>query len=290
MSVCEYLSFCRSFCFLCIIIRVNIILIIRLFLCHSASSSDHPHERIENVLDDGPNTRQNAEEEQVWNSIRNADRNSDQTFLEGRQAALFSFSQPWWSSLPRTSGESNEVLAFSMRYPLCLISEVAIKPYTDWMGQTYTWKHLMVRVYNLPLVTSNDGDETAMKYLLPSNSRNPDDSSMEEEHVYRAPLEYLATQTPVYESELLDTPPSMNNSWQYHALPFGVIGNVITLNLIGKHFRQFESSGYYVCVHSVAARGIPLYESAPPPVNLEQETRRETASRRDMEIIPLVVM
>jgi hypothetical protein len=141
------------------------------------------------------------------------------------------------------------------------------------MGQVYTWKNIIVKVYSLPMIIPTDlvqrlGNENAA-CLLPST-----DPELEMQH--------LVATTPIYESGVLPTPPSLNNSWQYFELPFGVVGNVITFTLLGKNFRHFEDSRFYVCVQRVATRGIPLYHhvSDIPPMS--------AADERDLHITPLV--
>lgn len=98
-----------------------------------ASSTDHHHEGLENALpEDAWNGREDSEHGLVdWDAIRSVDRSSNITFQETSRSSPFSFSQPWWSSKPRYDDDSREVLAFSTRYPLSMISEVAIKPVSE---------------------------------------------------------------------------------------------------------------------------------------------------------------
>eukprot|EP00980_Cylindrotheca_fusiformis_P028232 scaffold22588_cov114-Cylindrotheca_fusiformis.AAC.4 len=369
---------------------------VRRYVC-LASTTDHTHERIENVLNDSSirtaspirnntNLRRPITEEEYWeNTIRsnsvknNHDQNNETTTttrasLEFRNtttttttAMLFSYSQqPWWSSVSREDPNSDETLIFSTRYPLCSISEIAIKPYTDWMETVYTWKHLGIQIYNLPVLSSttsttvmadegseseNDEEEITLKHLLPSEIGNYGDTyeggasdtttttagrrlqataaaaapaatttegggGMEQHPHFgnKTLLDYLARQTPVYEHYNNTPPTPKDNSWQYHKLPIGIIGNVVVFQLMGKNFRQFDNTGYYACVQSVEVRGIPLYESPQPTTNMattttttelddtttttttansfemqRRETRRDIAIRRDLEIVPLFI-
>lgn len=273
-----------------------------------ATSTDHHHETIENVLDEENRSR---EETADWHRIRNDDRVSDVTIMSGRQASLFSFRQPWWSSIPRSDQDMSETLAFCTRYPLTLVTEVAIKPYADWTMQTYSWKKLIVRVYHLPSLAPtieddwDDDERPARNYtfrtLCPStistgHSMPSPSSTVGESKSISNTFQFLESQTPVYESPLLDTPPPRNNAWQYHDVPFGVVGNVITFTLVGKNFRQFEESGYYACVQRVVAQGIPLYESKeaanPDPDKVYvpgMMAKRALAMYMTSKVVPLLV-
>ena len=265
-----------------------------------------------------------------WDLIQNDDRMTNQTFRGiapssaaggARTTAITSLlfrtsQQQWWSSKECRSQkeiEQDEVLVFSTRYPITLVTEIAILPYTDWIGQVYTWKNVVIRVYNLPIIKQkehqrgegedqeqeteeeNDDDSSnnfVSESLLPST---PSTSTTSNATDNQRALEYLFQQKPVYESKLLVAPPPRNNSWQYYPLSSssscsssgggccGVIGNVITITLIGKNYRQFDSSGYYCCVQKVASRGIPLYYN-----NNEQEQVDED-NDDDETIIPLII-
>mmetsp|Transcript_8959 Transcript_8959/g.21308 ORF Transcript_8959/g.21308 Transcript_8959/m.21308 type:complete len:450 (-) Transcript_8959:145-1494(-) len=263
-----------------------------------ASSTDHHHESIENILDEENSLRQEPVD---WKRIRTNDRSSDTTVMEGRHAITFSFRQPWWSSVPRDDPDESETLAFSTRYPLTLVTEVAIKPYADWTMQTYSWKKLVVRVYNLPplspSVSTTETDDEEQTYpdtiphaLCPSavsipssvssaSSSSTTASTVSEVKSTVEAFQYLEAQTPVYESPLLETPPPRNNAWQYHELPYGVIGNVITITLVGKNFRQFDESGYYACVQRVATLGIPLHEAMGAAATAAKLRPREISKR-----------
>ncbi|CAJ1967813.1 unnamed protein product [Cylindrotheca closterium] len=277
-----------------------------------ASSTDHPHECIENILEEN-SLRQRPPD---WDRIRNSDRISDITVMEGRQASVFSFRQPWWSSVARSDPDLPETLAFSTRYPLTLVTEVAIKPYADWTMQTYSWKKWIVRVYNLPPLSPTvslvadeaaDGEEAPPEPIYQTHTTCPStvwissydmlpmtaSKSLTVEQRTAEAFKYLARQTPAYESPLLDTPPPRNNAWQYHELPSGVIGNVITITLVGKNFRQFEESGYYACVQRVATRGIPLHKSQEVAAAPRLESRMNINDRKARFIsraVPLLVL
>lgn len=276
-----------------------------------ASSTDHHHENIENTLDDENSLRQEPVD---WKRIRLDDRTSDVTVMEGRQA-IFSFRQPWWSSVASNDEDVPETLAFSTRYPLTMVTEVAIKPYADWTMQTYSWKKWVVRVYNLPplspSVSTTTGDEEQAfsdvihHTLCPStvsipcstssaSSSSTAASTVSEVKSTTEALKYLEAQTPVYESGQIETPPPRNNAWQYHELPYGAIGNVITITLVGKNFRQFEESGYYACVQRVATQGIPLHEStgaaASAKLRLSDMAKRAAVTAQMVpNVVPLLV-
>jgi len=277
-----------------------------------ASSTDYDHEGIENVLHDENVLRQEAVN---WNRIQNDDRMIDAPVMEGWKTAFQS--EPWWSSEQHSSQESPETLAFSTRYPSNLVTEVAIKPYADWTLQTYSWKKWMVRVYNLQALRppsmqmiETDDDEghdlpdiiyhtlCPSPALLPSSQSSSYPSVCDHRIVSEAQsttnaFQYLEAQTPVYESEPLETPPPRNNAWQYHKLPVGVIGNVITITLLGKNFRQFDTSGYYACVQHVATQGIPLHESTRDfgslKFNPREAKKQSMMAHMVSEVVPLLV-
>ena len=75
----------------------------------------------------------------------------------------------------------------------------------------------------------------------------------------------LVDEEPVYESrcgeheQRLIGP--MDDNWIRYILPDGgIIGNFVTITIEGKNSRQYETTGYYVCIEKLFIRGIPLYE------------------------------
>jgi len=63
----------------------------------------------------------------------------------------------------------------------------------------------------------------------------------------------------VYKSDMHPHKDKWDDGWSYFQLPAGVIGNVVTLTLVGKNFRQYPTSGFYACVQEVGINGFPLF-------------------------------
>lgn len=78
----------------------------------------------------------------------------------------------------------------------------------------------------------------------------------------------LRGQIPAYQSPVMEVKEVQGgegkdgDSWQMYDIPDGVVGNVITFTLWGKHTEQFSGTGYYACVDRIAARGVPLFPPA----------------------------
>ena len=74
----------------------------------------------------------------------------------------------------------------------------------------------------------------------------------------------LAKETPLYEETWPVLNPFVNETI---ACKFskgaGVVANVVTVELIGKHVEQTPGGGYYACVDSLDCEGIPLNTDAP---------------------------
>lgn len=248
-----------------------------------ATTTDRANERIENVLPASSDV-----EEDVWDTILSSGLYRS---LPDRPAMPIWQEGTYWSSAAAAS-DSDEVLLFTTRCPLALISDVAIKPFRElsFLGmdeeKTYTWPGIVVRVYRLPVggkalrdptrpgisagfpcviskdsqfggasaigVTTDNSHQTSLEAALALSQNAPQ---------RRLISAILAAQSPVYESEVHKPSSHDSDAWQHYALPPLTAGNVITLSLVGKNHRQFPTSGYYVCVDQVAARGIPLFSN-----------------------------
>mmetsp|Transcript_16223 Transcript_16223/g.24510 ORF Transcript_16223/g.24510 Transcript_16223/m.24510 type:complete len:343 (-) Transcript_16223:340-1368(-) len=206
-----------------------------------ASTTDNISERIENVLMD-------EEAKDDWKSIR----------MPSLEIGRSLWGNPYWSSAESPSSDTSEILLFRTEHPTTLISEVAIKPDTDHYNKTYSWKSVVLKVYSLSEI-SETKDEKALCNLLVRNSMRRFKVDPDQETIER----YLAGQRPVYESQVISSLRPESNDWQYFKLPMGVIGNIITITLIGKNTKQFISRGFYVCVRRVATLGIPLHAQPP---------------------------
>ena len=121
-------------------------------------------------------------------------------------------------------------------------------------------KFTKIRAYYLP----NDETKLTTGYPctfepIPSKTTYPlqavqlDDDSSSMEHL-------LSSQTPVYEKTWPVLNP-FNNETITCDLP-GVVANVFTVELIGKHVEQTPGSGYYACVEILDCKGIPLHADA----------------------------
>mmetsp|Transcript_12903 Transcript_12903/g.19352 ORF Transcript_12903/g.19352 Transcript_12903/m.19352 type:complete len:452 (-) Transcript_12903:88-1443(-) len=177
--------------------------------------------------------------------------------------------QRWWSSAPnvkRSPEDTNEILLFTTNTK-AIITEVAIKPLKEpalfnFLGDdhrtVFSWPRISIQVFCLhDNANDNDNDDDAHQtpYMI-----DPGDMSLSKDRRLRQrPIieAFLNDHTPVYESPVMDAA-SNDESWQYFAIPDGVVGNVITFVLWGKHNEQFEQGGYYACVERVAVRGVPL--------------------------------
>jgi hypothetical protein len=206
----------------------------------------------------------------------------------------------WWSSKPSPTKESNEVLLFTTRYPVALISEVKIKPLLDpahhlvrrhlreGEGDFYTWKKTVFRAFRLPLESLLDADapqslagfpcmfQTAGlreeprvppqqrgRFLMDDGpSASPDQDTID--HL-------LSGHQPVYESQELGVPVDSDEMISF-VFPPGVVANVVTITLYGKNREQRAGMGYYSCVEKVDCLGIPLYEY-PAHANVVEEAR-----------------
>lgn len=212
----------------------------------AASTTHHLRETVENVLFDG-----------------DAEINiTDEDYRTGRNFWLVSRGLlRWWSSQPSISQDSNEVLLFTTRYPLALISEVKVKPLRDpyllQPGVFYTWKKTVIQAYRLPLESFVVPDD------LPTHSGclciDPTLPQLQPLSPDRALINCLvAGRVPVYESNEHDIPPDSNEMMSF-VLPFGVVANVVTITFIGKNYEQQDDMGYFACVERVNCLGIPLY-------------------------------
>lgn len=211
-----------------------------------ASTTEYTKECIEHVLPETGFELPLASEE--MNSITDLD---------------FTLGGLWWSSRPSATQDTNELLLFTTRYPVALISDVAIKPLLDPFNRetVYTWKNTVIRAYrlgadsfvtraNLPCVIPHTDIEGPVPAGILFRSNAPAKSNADTIN------DFLGGQTPVYESDLLAGP--SDSSWQSFSLSSPVVANVVTVTLVGKNQRQFTTSGFYSCVKQVAVRGIPM--------------------------------
>mmetsp|Transcript_16199 Transcript_16199/g.46683 ORF Transcript_16199/g.46683 Transcript_16199/m.46683 type:complete len:406 (-) Transcript_16199:198-1415(-) len=245
-----------------------------------ATTTDRENERVENVL------QLSNTEDDIWDSILSS---GPYLSLPDRPARSIWQEGTYWSSAAADSN-SEELLLFTTRCPLALMSDVAIKPFRElsFLGlddeKTYTWPGIVIRVYRLPVggkalrdpnppsissgfpciiskesqlgcngateVSGDFNDLTTAKAALALGQNAPQRQLI---------TAILAGQKPVYESKVHEPSSPDSDVWQHYALPPLTAGNVITLNLVGKNHRQFPTSGHYVCVDQVAVRGIPIF-------------------------------
>ena len=136
-------------------------------------------------------------------------------------------------------------------------------------------KFTRVRAYRLPHNPSNllHGYPNT---FAPDLSKHPDAASRRHGeirypftlHVIRlyddsfAIPELLADQTPVYERMWPVLNPFRNDTIICDFPATGIVANVLTVELIGKHVEQTPGSGYYACVDTLDCKGIPLSANA----------------------------
>lgn len=249
-----------------------------------ATTTDRENERLENVL------QTSDVDDDVWDSILSS---GPYRSLVDRPAIPIWQEGTYWSSAAAAS-ESDEVLLFTTRCPLALMSDVAIKPFREgelsFLGmddeKTYTWPGIVIRVYRLPVggkalrdpskpeissgfpcVISNDtqldcdGENDPGSLCAEDKTAKTALSLDQNEPQRRLITSILAGQEPVYESTVHTPSSPGSDAWQHYPLPPLTAGNLITLTLVGKHHRQFPTSGFYVCVDKVAVRGIPLFSN-----------------------------
>lgn len=171
----------------------------------------------------------------------------------------------YWSSAPErvaSEGETgSEHLAFATKCgPACLLTDVALRPFrelrVDGCHVPYTWGGARLRVYRLPEPSAGaaDGDAGGPRWdhgrIALGVRRGGDD-----------PLEALLRIRPVYESRVHPSRDRDDSGWQRYRLGedgCGVVGNAFVVTLVGKCNRQYDDSGFYVCVERVECRGFVL--------------------------------
>eukprot|EP01083_Nonionella_stella_P063039 163860_1 len=189
--------------------------------------------------------------------------------------------QHWWSSAPNVKSspeDTNEILLFTTNTSntntstststnnKAIITEVAIKPlrepalfnFLDGDHRTvFSWPRISIQVFCLH--NDHDHDDHDVAHHTPYMIDPGDMSFSKDRRLRQRPIieAFMKDHTPVYESPVMDAV-SNDESWQYFTIPDGVVGNVITFVLWGKHNEQFEQGGYYTCVERVAVRGVPL--------------------------------
>ena len=220
-----------------------------------ASTTEHVSEYIENTL------IETSHGSSDWESFLNR---------ENVGLQIFSRRNMYWSSRPSDRQDTDESLLFITRHPDSIISEVWVKPLTDpyFEDRHYTWKNMLIQAYHLE-PKELDMDEVQFGERFTSYSQCVIQGQFEGPYrgVGRARDDdkiiekLLVNQKPVFESQILGTPPDDCVDWQHFTLPNGIVGNVVIIRLIGKNSRQFDESGYYSCVDRVAVRGIPLYKN-----------------------------
>jgi len=208
-------------------------------ICAGASSTDHPHERLEQVL---------------------LDTDESITDFEGESPEIPESNhrqRRWWSSQGYDNADSNDLLLLATRYPLTMISSIAIKPLKDPYslgGVVYTWKQTRVAFYNLPLELIRRNPE--------SQTDEPCSFIIEHGHMMipassRAVESLLDGHEPVFTSEAFQVPARSSDILKYE-FPAGVVANVIKIVLVGKNVEQFAGSGYFACIERLDIHGIPL--------------------------------
>ncbi len=226
------------------------------------SSRDRGEEAIENVL---------AENDYNWEEIVR-DHNTREDADDYSQRFVSDFDRCYWSSAPSNLSkpeDTNEVLLFTTKRR-AIITEVAIKPLLEpfslFMNTVFRWPRISIKIYSLPQKNDNEalkitkdmfssvGEEMCQVAGNRFDRFRRTDLRLDQRAIIEA---VLSNHNPVYESPIMDVT-SRDNSWQYYAIPDGVVGNLITFTLYGKTFEQYLGSGFYVCVERVSARGVPL--------------------------------
>eukprot|EP00977_Amphora_coffeiformis_P014711 scaffold4201_cov178-Amphora_coffeaeformis.AAC.6 len=191
------------------------------------------------------------------------------------------FIRKWWSSRPTPEPDTrNEVLVFTTSAPICVLTQVSLKPLLDpYIGHTiYSWKYTKIRAYFLL------DEETNFKWGYPctflpdltSESYNERARGRPARQIFNRPFAMRGTPpqpsassipavfkeyVPVYDAEYPVTNPFSQETLVYD-LP-NVIANVVTFELVGKNTEQTQGSGYYACVEALDCRGIPLHACPP---------------------------
>jgi hypothetical protein len=86
-----------------------------------------------------------------------------------------------------------------------------------------------------------------------------------------------------------------SDQWQAYRIkrPSFIVGNYLRIDLIGKHHKQFEYSGYYCCISQVMALGCtledetfqPIYQTLPTVQRIYNKSVGEDEQRRVRNII-----
>lgn len=111
---------------------------------------------------------------------------------------------------------------------------------------------------------NNNPGGTETRYAFNSRLQlMPMQADQEDDSVYHL----LADETPVYEEAWPVLNPFVNDimtcKFSAESCGGGVVANVLTVELIGKHVEQTPGGGYYACVDSLDCEGIPLNTDAP---------------------------
>ena len=247
----------------------------------AASTTDRPTESLENVL-----------------SVSHDNNNDGDRIAGSIFFRRFRFSQQWWSSRPTPEPDTRtEVLLFTTCAPLCLLTQVLVKPLLDpYVGHVvYSWcvalKHFVKvsHINNVSLTDwlvslssfSNRKFTKICAYLFPDNETKlthgypctftPNYSKNVRATAIGMPFvlddtscmeNLLSNQTPVYENTWPVLNPFSNQTITFDLPAKGVLANVLTVELIGKHVEQTPGSGYYACIDMLDCKGIPLHADA----------------------------
>lgn len=211
----------------------------------AASTTDRPSEAVENIL----------------TSLR-------------APSVFHRFLRTWWSSTPTIQPDArNEVLMFATKYPTSLMTEVHLQPLRDpYIGHVvYSWKLTKIRAYLLRhnesklslgypcTLACHTEDLPGRRPIL--RTRDPIPQSYTDARTIR---NLLKGEVPVYESDVFPVMnPYSDDVITYNFPAGGVVANVFTVELIGKHAEQTTESGYYACVEKIDCRGIDLPSSDP---------------------------
>ena len=192
----------------------------------------------------------------------------------------------WWSSQPSVSSDSQETLLFVTHCPMAVISEVSIRALKDPFAndKVYHWKHFQIHLYRIPLSKlAYDPNDSNAGYpcsvaVCPHFQTNDRVTVLDSSKEHKALEKVLEGETPIFETGILTSPnQETRGPFRLHArFPQGFMANCVAITLMGKKHRQFQSSGYYVCVESIKVKGIPLPDN--PPVNT-QRTGEKTILR-----------
>jgi hypothetical protein len=164
--------------------------------------------------------------------------------------------QGWWSSQPTVHPDDrNETILVTTKAPVTIVTQIQIKPLLDpYVGHVvYSWKSTTIRAYWVP----HDPQKISHGYpcTFPAWSWQRSGRASDQALIHHL----LQDQTPVFVQTWPVEHADRADVMTFNLPQTGVVANVITIELHGKHHEQVPGSGYYACVESLNCYGIPLY-------------------------------